>query len=198
MVAFITLAAAVIMYVAFRSVVMALLGTLLNVSTVLVSWGALTLVFQYTWAEDLLGFESLGFVGSRTPLMVLAILVGLSTDYQIFVVSRIREAVRRGAPTRQAVVDGIAGSASVVTSAAVIMVSVFVSFLFIDRVEMKQIAVGLTVAVLFDAFVLRALLLPSAMALLGERAWWPGRSTGGAPPVEPDPDGTPRGTPAAA
>ncbi|WP_246212996.1 MMPL family transporter [Streptomyces abyssomicinicus] len=186
-VGFIALAAAVIMYVAFRSVVMALLGTLLNMSTVLVSWGVLTLVFQYTWAEELLGFESLGFVGSRTPLMVLAILVGLSTDYQIFVVSRIREAVRRGVPTRQAVVEGIAGSASVVTSAAVIMVSVFVSFLFIDRVEMKQIAVGLTVAVLFDAFVLRVLLLPAAMALLGERAWWPGPSAGPGPAGVPSP-----------
>jgi RND superfamily putative drug exporter len=195
---FITLAAAVIMYVAFRSAVMALLGTLLNISTVLVSWGVLTLVFQYTWAEGLLGFDSLGFVGSRTPLMVLAILVGLSTDYQIFVVSRIREAVRRGVPTRQAVVDGIAGSASVVTSAAVIMVSVFVSFLFIDRIEMKQIAVGLTVAVLFDAFVLRAVLLPSAMALLGERAWWPARGLPApAPsPVRPSPTAHEPATPA--
>lgn len=95
-----------------------------------------------------------------------------SEHRDLFVVSRIKEAVRRGIPTREAVVDGIAGSASVVTSAAVIMVSVFVSFLFIDRIEMKQIAVGLTVAVLFDAVVLRALILPSAMALLGDRCWW--------------------------
>lgn len=175
---FVSLATLAIMYVAFRSVVMAALGTVLNLAAVLVAWGVLTLVFQGTWAEGLLGFESLDFVGSRTPLMVFAILVGLSTDYQIFVVSRIREAVRRGVPTREAVVDGIAGSASVVTSAAVIMVSVFVSFLFIDRIEMKQIAVGLTVAVLFDAIVLRAVILPSAMALLGDRAWWPNRPTG--------------------
>ncbi|MEU7010275.1 MMPL family transporter [Streptomyces sp. NPDC046332] len=175
---FVSLATLAIMYAAFRSVVMAALGTVLNLAAVLVAWGVLTLVFQGTWAEGLLGFESLGFVGSRTPLMVFAILVGLSTDYQIFVVSRIREAVRRGVPTREAVVDGIAGSASVVTSAAVIMVSVFVSFLFIDRIEMKQIAVGLTVAVLFDAIVLRAVILPSAMALLGDRAWWPDRPTG--------------------
>lgn len=174
-VAFVALATLAIMYAAFRSVVLAALGTLLNLAAVVVAWGVLTLVFQGTWAEGPLGFESLGFVGSRTPLLVLAILVGLSTDYQIFVVSRIREAVGRGVPTRQAVVDGIAGSASVVTSAAVIMVSVFVSFLFIDRIEMKQIAVGLTVAVLFDAIVLRAVILPSAMALLGERAWWPRR-----------------------
>ncbi|MFE5482529.1 MMPL family transporter [Streptomyces sp. NPDC056527] len=172
---FVALATLAIMYAAFRSVVMAALGTLLNLAAVLVAWGVLTLVFQGTWAQGPLGFESLGFVGSRTPLLVLAILVGLSTDYQIFVVSRIREAVERGVPTRQAVVDGIAGSASVVTSAAVIMVSVFVSFLFIDRIEMKQIAVGLTVAVLFDAIVLRAIILPSAMALLGERVWWPRR-----------------------
>jgi RND superfamily putative drug exporter len=90
-------------------------------------------------------------------------------------VSRIREAVRRGVPTRQAVLDGIAGSASVVTSAAVIMISVFASFLAIERIELKQAAVGLSVAVLFDAIVLRILILPSVMTLLGERSWWPWR-----------------------
>ncbi|MFJ8669418.1 MMPL family transporter [Streptomyces sp. NPDC093600] len=182
-VALVALATFAVMFAAFRSVVMAAVGMLLNLAAVLVAWGVLTLVFQGRWAEGVLGFESLGFVGSRTPLMVFAILVGLSTDYQIFVVSRIREAVRRGVPTRAAVVDGIAGSASVVTSAAVIMVSVFVSFLFIDRIEMKQIAVGLTVAVLFDAIVLRAVILPSAMALLGDRAWWPER-----PPTDRAPE----------
>ncbi|MCT4352315.1 MMPL family transporter [Streptomyces sp. Je 1-79] len=184
---FVSLATLAVMYAAFGSVVMAALGTVLNLAAVLVAWGVLTLVFQGTWAEGLWGFESLGFVGSRTPLMVFAILVGLSTDYQIFVVSRIREAVRRGVPTREAVVDGIAGSAGVVTSAAVIMVSVFVSFLFIDRIEMKQIAVGLTVAVLFDAIVLRAVILPSAMALLGDRAWWPRRPSGAPAPAAASP-----------
>ncbi|GGX08550.1 membrane protein [Streptomyces chryseus] len=186
---FVSLATLAIMYAAFRSIVMAVLSVLLNLAAVLVSWGVLTLVFQGTWAEGLLGFESTGFVGSRTPLLVFAILVGLSTDYQIFVVSRIREAVRRGAPTRDAVVDGITGSASVVTSAAVIMVSVFASFLFIDRIEMKQIAVGLTVAVLFDAIVLRALILPSAMALLGDRCW--GRDRTAAPARATPPGGEP-------
>ncbi|MEU4273029.1 MMPL family transporter, partial [Streptomyces sp. NPDC026092] len=182
---FVSLASLAVMYAAFRSVVLAALGTVLNLAAVMVAWGVLTLVFQGTWAEGLLGFESLGFVGSRMPLMVFAILVGLSTDYQIFVVSRIREAVRRGVPTRAAVVDGIAGSASVVTSAAVIMVSVFVSFLFIDRIEMKQLAVGLTVAVLFDAIVLRAVILPSALALLGDRAWWPHRPSEANGPTTP-------------
>jgi RND superfamily putative drug exporter len=150
-----------------------------NLAAVAVSWGVLTLVFQGTWAEGLLGFTSTGFVGSRMPMMIFAILAGLSTDYQIFVVSRIREAVRRGVPTRQAVRDGIVGSAGVVTSAAVIMLSVFASFLFIDRIEMKQAAVGLSVAVLFDAVVLRILILPSVMTLLGERSWWPWRPARG-------------------
>jgi RND superfamily putative drug exporter len=172
---FVSLATLVVMLLAFGSLPLAVIGVAINLAAVGVAWGVLTLVFQGTWAQGLLGFTSTGFVGSRMPLMIFAILVGLSTDYQIFVVSRIREAVRRGVPTRQAVLDGIAGSASVVTSAAVIMISVFLSFLFIDRIEMKQVAVGLSVAVLFDAVVLRILILPSVMTLLGEHSWWPWR-----------------------
>ncbi|MEJ3657535.1 MMPL family transporter [Actinomycetes bacterium KLBMP 9759] len=171
---FVSLATLVVMVFAFGSLVLAAIGVVINLAAVVVSWGVLTAVFQTTWAEDLLGFTSTGFIGSRMPLMIFAILVGLSTDYQIFVVSRIREAVQRGVPTRQAVLDGIAGSASVVTSAAVIMISVFLSFMFIDRIEMKQVGLGLTVAVLFDAVVLRALILPAVMTVLGERSWWPG------------------------
>ncbi|WP_232662278.1 MMPL family transporter [Pseudonocardia sp. TRM90224] len=171
---FVSLATLVVMLFAFGSLVLAAIGVVINLAAVVVSWGVLTAVFQATWAEDLLGFTSTGFIGSRMPLMIFAILVGLSTDYQIFVVSRIREAVQRGVPTRQAVLDGIAGSASVVTSAAVIMISVFLSFMFIDRIEFKQVGLGLTVAVLFDAVVLRALILPAVMTVLGERSWWPG------------------------
>ncbi len=107
--------------------------------------------------------------------MVFAILVGLSTDYQIFVVSRIREAVRAGVPTRRAVVEGITGTAGTVTSAAAIMISDFAGIVLIDRIEMKEVAVALTTAVLFDAVVLRVLILPAAMTLLGERVWWPSR-----------------------
>jgi putative drug exporter of the RND superfamily len=171
----VSLATFVVMLVAFGSLPLAVVGVAVNLAAVVVSWGVLTLVFQGTWAEDLLGFTSTGFVGSRMPMMIFAILAGLSTDYQIFVVSRIRETVRRGVPTREAVRDGIVGSAGVVTSAAVIMLSVFASFLFIDRIELKQAAVGLSVAVLFDALVLRILILPSVMTLLGERSWWPVR-----------------------
>jgi RND superfamily putative drug exporter len=181
--ALVSLATFVVMLVAFGSVPLAAVGVAVNLAAVAVSWGVLTVVFQGTWAEGILGFTSTGFVGSRMPMMIFAILAGLSTDYQIFVVSRIREAVQRGVPTRQAVRDGIVGSASVVTSAAVIMLSVFASFLAIDRIELKQAAVGLSVAVVFDALVLRIMILPSVMTLLGERSWWPWRPAGHAEPA---------------
>jgi putative drug exporter of the RND superfamily len=167
------LATLLVMLVAFGSPVLAALGVVINLAAVAVAWGVLALVFQNRWAEPLLGFTSPGFVGSRMPLMVFAILVGLSTDYQILVVSRIREAVRAGTPTRRAVGAGIATTAGTVTSAAVIMISVFAGFLPIDRIEMKEVAVGLTAAVLFDAVVLRILILPAALTILGEWSWWP-------------------------
>lgn len=190
---FVCLATLVVMAVAFGSPVLAAIGVVINLAAVAVAWGVLALVFQNRWAEDLLGFTSPGFVGSRMPLMVFAILVGLSTDYQIFVVSRIREAVRAGVPTRRAVVEGIASTAGTVTSAAVIMISVFAGFLFIDRIEMKEVAVALTTAVLFDAVVLRILILPAVLTLLGDRVWWPHRP-GAAGTVTPAPAGAGRPT----
>jgi RND superfamily putative drug exporter len=184
---FIALATFTVLALALGSPVLAALGVLLNLAAVTVSWGVLALVFQSSWAEGLLGFRSIGMVEARVPLMICAILVGLSTDYQIFVVSRIREAVVAGIPTRAAVREGIERSASVVTSAAVIMISVFVSFMFMSQVELKQVGLGLAVAVAFDAVVLRILLLPAAMTLLGDRCWWPRRPGAGltspAPPA---------------
>ncbi|MFE6197047.1 MMPL family transporter [Streptomyces sp. NPDC057838] len=158
---------------AFRSVVLALLGVLLNLLSAAAALGLLVLVFQGTWAEGLLGFDSTGSIGSRVPLFLFVILFGLSMDYQVFVVSRIREAVLGGVPTRQAVPAGLRSSASVVTSAAVVMTTVFAAFVFLHIIEMKQIGFVLAAAVLIDAFVVRVLVLPAAMLLLGERSWWP-------------------------
>ncbi|MFF1438550.1 MMPL family transporter [Streptomyces sp. NPDC058295] len=160
---------------AFRSVVLGLIGVMLNLLSAAAALGLLVLVFQHTWAEGLLDFRSTGSIGSRVPLFLFVILFGLSMDYQVFVVSRIREAVLAGTPTRQAVLDGVRRSASVVTSAAVVMTTVFVSFVFLHIIEMKQIGFVLAAAVLLDAFVVRILILPSAMLLLGERSWWPAR-----------------------
>ncbi|WP_033310029.1 MMPL family transporter [Streptomyces iakyrus] len=161
---------------AFRSVVLGLLGVALNLLSAAAALGLLVLVFQGTWAEGLLAFESTGSIGSRVPLFLFVILFGLSMDYQVFVVSRIREAALAGVPTRQAVLDGIRSSASVVTSAAVVMTTVFASFVFLHIIEMKQIGFVLAAAVLIDAFVVRVMVLPAAMLLLGESTWWPSRA----------------------
>ncbi|MBB3077973.1 MMPL family transporter [Streptomyces violarus] len=161
---------------AFRSVVLGLLGVVLNLLSAAAALGLLVLVFQGTWAEGLLDFDSTGSIGSRVPLFLFVILFGLSMDYQVFVVSRIREAALAGVPTRQAVLDGIRSSASVVTSAAVVMTTVFASFVFLHIIEMKQIGFVLAAAVLIDAVVVRALVLPAAMLLLGETSWWPSRA----------------------
>jgi len=160
---------------AFRSVVLGLVGVVLNLLSAAASLGLLVLVFQNSWAEGLLGFTSTGSIGSRVPLFLLVILFGLSMDYQVFVISRIREAALRGVPTRQAVLDGIGSSARVVTSAAFVMVTVFASFVSLHIIEMKQMGFALAVAVLLDAVVIRITILPALMLLLGDRSWWPSR-----------------------
>jgi RND superfamily putative drug exporter len=172
-VGFVLLATLIIMLIAFRSLIFALLSMALNLLSTLAAWGALVLVFEHTWAEGLLDFDSPGFIGSRAPLMIFAILFGLSLDYQLFVMSRIKEAAARGLPPREAIHQGILSSASVVTSAAVIMMSVFVAFVFIDRIEMKQLGFALALGVLLDAVVVRVMMLPALMALVDRLGRWP-------------------------
>ncbi|GGM42675.1 membrane protein [Micromonospora sonchi] len=168
-----------VMLVTFRSVVVALSSVLLNTISVAASYGLLVLVFQHTWAENLLGFTSNGAVVSWLPLMLFVILFGLSMDYHVFVVSRIREAVQRGVPTRLAIEQGIVSSASTVSSAAIIMVAVFCIFATLSIVEFKQLGVGLAAAILIDATIIRAVVLPSLMRLLGEANWWAPRFLAG-------------------
>jgi RND superfamily putative drug exporter len=175
----------------FRSIVVALTAIALNLLSAAAAYGLLVLVFQHTWAEGLLGFTSTGAVVTWLPLFLFVVLFGLSMDYHVFVVSRIREAVGRGVPTRQAVGDGIVGSAGVVSSAAVVMVAVFSIFATLSTIDMKQLGVGLAAAILLDATIIRAVVLPSLMTLLGPANWWAPRfmrrrklST----PAEPLPD----------
>ncbi|MFE4335471.1 MMPL family transporter [Streptomyces sp. NPDC056831] len=160
---------------AFRSVGIGLIGVVLNLLSAGASLGLLVVFFQGTWAEGLLAFDSLGAIASRVPLFLFVILFGLSMDYQVFVVSRIQEAMQNGMPAREAVLDGISRSAKVVTSAAIVMVTVFGAFVALHLTEMKQMGFCLAVAVLLDAVVIRLLVLPSLLLLLGERAWWPSR-----------------------
>ncbi|MFF2087883.1 MMPL family transporter [Nocardia sp. NPDC058176] len=172
------LATFVLTAAAFRSLVLGAIGVVLNLLSAGASLGLVTLVFQHTWAEDLLDFDSTGTIGSRVPLLLLVILFGLSMDYQIFVLSRIEEAVGKGLNTRQAVLEGVGGSAAVVTSAAFIMVTVFASFVPLHIMEMKQMGFALAAAVLLDAFVIRIVILPALLLILGDRTWWPVRPVG--------------------
>ncbi len=160
--------------VIFRSVVVALTAILVNLLSVGASFGALVLIFQHTWLEGALGFRSTGTIVAWIPLFLFAVLFGLSMDYHVFLVSRIREAARAGLPTRRAVAEGITGSAGTVTGAAVIMISVFAIFGALRLMEMKEMGVGLAVAVLIDAVVIRIIVLPALMVLLGRANWWPG------------------------
>jgi RND superfamily putative drug exporter len=177
------------MGLAFRSVPIALVSTGLNLASVGVAFGILTLVFQHGWGAGALDFVSPGFVIDWIPLFVLVVLVGLSMDYHVFVISRVREHVRDGLPTRIAVARGIRDTAGVVTSAAAVMVSVFAIFATSSMMEMKMMGVGLSAAILVDATVIRLVMLPAILVLLGDRAWWPSRPTPptGATVVESDP-----------
>ena len=166
---------------AFRSVVLGVIGVVLNLLSAGASLGLLVLVFQGTWAQDLLAFDSLGAIASRVPLFLVVILFGLSMDYQVFVVSRIQEARQNGMSSREAVLEGLNRSAKVVTSAAIVMVTVFGGFVALHLTEMKQMGFCLAAAVLLDAVIIRLMVLPSVLLLLGERAWWPLRPARGNP-----------------
>ncbi|HEU4424425.1 MAG TPA: MMPL family transporter [Pilimelia sp.] len=171
----------------FRSVIVALTSIALNLLSAAAAYGLLVLVFQNTWAEGILGFTSMGAIVSWLPLFLFVVLFGLSMDYHVFVVSRIREARLNGMTNRQAVSHGITTSAGVVTSAAIVMVAVFSIFATLSTVDMKQLGVGLAAAILLDATIIRAVVLPSVMALLGDANWWAPRFMRRRP-VEPSGD----------
>jgi RND superfamily putative drug exporter len=162
----------VLLLLVFRSIlvpVKAAVGFLLSVGA---SFGAVVAVFQWGWLADLFGVPTTGPVISFLPVMLMAVLFGLAMDYEVFLVSRMREEYVHGAGPRQAVVAGGRHAARVVTAAALIMFSVFASFVTIDDVVVKAIAFGLAVGILVDAFLVRMTLVPAVLALLGRSAWW--------------------------
>jgi putative drug exporter of the RND superfamily len=193
--AFVLLLTLGLLLLTFRSLVVALTAIGLNVLSVLASYGLLVLVFQHSWAEGLLGFESNGAIVAWLPLFLFVILFGLSMDYHVFVLSRIREGVDRGMTTEDAVSWGIRSSAGVVTSAAVVMMGVFAIFATLTTLDMKQLGVGLAAAVLIDATIVRGVLLPATMRVLGDRNWYLPRALRWLPTVAHE---APPATPAAA
>ncbi len=170
--AFVLGLAFLLLLVTFRSIVVPLKAIVLNLLSVGAAYGVLVYVFQDGHFESLLGFQSVGGITSWLPLFLFVILFGLSMDYHVFIISRIREGVDRGMSTDRAVAHGIKATAGVVTSAAVVMVAVFAIFASLSMIEFKQMGVGLAVAILLDATLVRAVLLPAAMKLLGERNWY--------------------------
>jgi uncharacterized membrane protein YdfJ with MMPL/SSD domain len=161
-----------LLLVAFRSIVIATTAVVLNLLSVAAAYGVLVAVFQWGWGKSLIGLTWTGAITSWLPLFMFVVLFGLSMDYHVFILSRIREARDRGASTRAAIEEGITSSAGVVTSAAIVMVAVFATFATLSMVSMKQLGVGLAVAVLLDATIVRAVLLPATMAVLGEANWY--------------------------
>ncbi|MEV8312840.1 MMPL family transporter [Streptomyces sp. NPDC059900] len=169
--AFIAAVTFLLMLFSFRSPVIAVTSIALNLLSVGAAYGVMTAVFQHGWGAELIGSEQVGAIENWMPLFVLVVLFGLSMDYHVFVVSRISEARDRGLDNRAAIREGITRTAGAVTGAAVIMVAVFAVFGTLSMQDMQQMGVGLGVAVLLDATVVRMVLLPSLMALLGERNW---------------------------
>jgi RND superfamily putative drug exporter len=170
--AFVFTMAFALLLVTFRSIVIPVKAILLNIVSVAAAMGIVTWVFQDGHLEGLLDFDSTGAITSWFPLMLFVILFGLSMDYHVFILSRIKEAVDRGASTEDAVNHGIKSTAGVVSAAALVMVGVFGIFATLSFIDMKQFGVGLAAAVLIDATLVRGVLLPATMKLLGDWNWY--------------------------
>jgi uncharacterized membrane protein YdfJ with MMPL/SSD domain len=181
----------ILLLVTFRSIVVPIKAIVLNLLSVGSAYGVLTLVFQDGHGEKLLDFQSVGGIAPWIPLFLFVILFGLSMDYHVFVLSRIREAVDRGMSNDDAVAHGIKSTAGVVTSAALVMVAVFGSFALASDQLAKQIGVGLAVAILIDATIIRAVLLPATMKLLGARNWYLPKHLSWLPKFEHEPQTAP-------
>ncbi|MGW2342878.1 MMPL family transporter [Streptomyces sp. NPDC001661] len=169
---FVVAFAFLLMLLSFRSLTVAITSIVLNLLSVGAAYGILVAVFQHGWGASLVGAEGVGAIITWLPLFLFVILFGLSMDYHVFVVSRIKEARLQGRTNEAAIRHGVVTTAGVVTSAAVIMVAVFSIFGTLSMQSMKQMGVGLAAAILIDATVIRGVLLPAVMALLGERNWY--------------------------
>jgi uncharacterized membrane protein YdfJ with MMPL/SSD domain len=162
----------IVLFVLLRSVLLPLKAVLMNLLSVGAAYGVLVAIFQYGWIDGFLGFESLGYVNTMTPPLLLAIVFGLSMDYEVFLLSRIKERFAATGDTKTAVAQGLAASAATISSAALIMVAVFAVFAGVGVPSVKEIGVGLAVAVALDATIVRLVLVPATMEIMGRWNWW--------------------------
>jgi len=162
----------IVLLVLLRSVVLPLKAVLMNALSVAASYGLLTLVFQHGYGAGLIGLEPLGYLESPIILMLFAALFGLSMDYEVFLLSRVKEAYDRTGNNEEAVAEGLEQTAGIITGAAAIMIFVFGAFVFAGLVAMKEFGFGLAVAVALDATLIRIVLAPALMRLMGQWNWW--------------------------
>jgi uncharacterized membrane protein YdfJ with MMPL/SSD domain len=144
----------------------------MNLLSVAAAYGVLVAVFQWGWFDGLLGYDSLGYINTMTPPFLLAIVFGLSMDYEVFLLSRIRERYEETGDTRTAVAQGLRASAATISSAALIMVAVFGVFAGTGTPSIKEIGLGLSVAIALDATLVRLILVPATMEIMGRWNWW--------------------------
>jgi RND superfamily putative drug exporter len=161
-----------VLLVLLRSVLLPLKAVLMNLLSVAAAYGVLVAIFQYGWLDGFMGFESLGFIQAMTPPFLLAIVFGLSMDYEVFLLTRIKERYEATGDTKRAVAEGLAASARTITSAALIMVAVFGVFIAVGVPSIQQIGLGTAVAIALDATLVRLILVPAAMELLGDWNWY--------------------------
>ena len=162
----------IVLLCVLRSVLLPLKAVAMNVLSVAAAYGVLVIVFQWGWFDGFLGFESLGYVQAITPALLLAIVFGLSMDYEVFMLSRIKERYQATGDNRRAVAEGLQASAKTISSAALIMVAVFAIFAGTGIPQIKEIGVGLAVAIALDATVVRLILVPTTMEMMGNANWW--------------------------
>jgi RND superfamily putative drug exporter len=185
---FVLTAAFILLLVTFRSIVIPIKAILLNLLSVAAAYGVLVMIFQSEWAEGILSFNSSDAIVPWLPLFLFVILFGLSMDYHVFILTRVREAFDRGMTTDEAVSSAVKKTAGVVTSAAVVMVFVFAIFATLSLLDFKQMGVGLAFAVLIDATIIRGVLLPASMKLLGDANWYLPKWLEWLPEVSPEPN----------
>jgi putative drug exporter of the RND superfamily len=161
-----------LLMLAFRSLLVPIKATLGFLLSLAATFGALVALFQWGWGAGLLGVEQTGPIVSSLPIVVIGIVFGLAMDYQVFLVTRMREDYAHGAAPREAVISGLGHGARVVSAAAFIMISVFAGFIIAPDPFIKSIGFALSAAVFFDAFVVRMTIVPAVMTLLGKAAWW--------------------------
>jgi RND superfamily putative drug exporter len=161
-----------LLLVVFRSILVPLKAAVMNLLSIGAAYGVVVAVFQWGWARNLFGVEATVPINPFVPMIMFAILFGLSMDYEVFLLSRVREEFQRTGDSHTSVVEGLSATARVITSAALIMISVFGAFVGSDDITMKMFGLGLAVAVAIDATVVRMVLVPSTMALLGNANWW--------------------------